>query len=285
MAGLAMQLLLAASTPLVHQERALGARDVVHMTVVLNRWVSAGRSSGAVEPALGGVRPARLRRLEHRPATVAADLVEDGLGATCTRSAVAHLLAVMAAAFQRPPARADADVFGFDDGVTRLSVLPPAGGLPLCSLLLPWAATFATFVTAAAQIRLACPHAPRLLDVSLMTNRCGRRSPTSTRYLNLLHAESAIPSVALGFAEVTTRQDLITDLVAMGHRILARLPWSLQQAFKRRLSTRAVGDQVGRIGAVSRLLVLSMAGCRAAVRPAIELSLARIQAAERALEP
>lgn len=255
------------------------------MAVVLNRRVAAGWSSRAVKPTLGGVRPAGLRRLKHRPAAVAADLVEDGFGAARAWPAVAHLLAVMAAAFQRPPARPDADMLGFDDGVPRLSVLPPAGGLPLCSLLLPGAAALTTLVTTAAQVRLACSHAPRLLDVSLVTNGRRRSSPTSTCYLDLFHAESTITSVALGFAEVATGEDLITNLVAMRHRILARLPGCLQQVFERRLAARAVCYHVGRIGAVSRLLILSMAGCRAAVSPAIELPFARVQAAERTLEP
>jgi hypothetical protein len=169
---LAFQLFFAASTPLIHQERAFGTSNVIHMAVVFNRWVPTSRSSWAVESALRGVSPARLRRLEHRPAAIAADFMKYGFGAACAWPSVAYLLAVMATAFQRSPTCPYADVLSLNDRITWLSVLLLGCCLPLCSLLLSWAAALTTLVAAAAQISLTCSHAPRGLDVSLVANRC-----------------------------------------------------------------------------------------------------------------
>lgn len=170
------------------------------MAVMLNGRVSASWSPRAVKSTLRGMSPAGLWWLKHRSATVATNLVENGFGAACACSAMAYLLAVMAAAFQRPSTRPDADVLGFDGRFCCRSIFPLVRCLPLCSLLLSWTAALATLVTAAAQIRLACSHAPRLLDISLMTDGCRCGPPTSTRDINHLHTESTITGVAFGLA-------------------------------------------------------------------------------------
>ena len=116
-------------------------------------------------------------------------------------------------------------------GAERVLTSKP-GSLALCSLLLPWAATIATFVTATAQICLTCPHAPWLLDIPLVTDGCRCGSPTSTRYLNPLHAKSTFSSMTFRFAKVATREELFTDSLTVRYQLFASLSRSLQNVIE-----------------------------------------------------
>lgn len=125
MARLTVQLLFPTRTPLVHQEWALGAGNVIRVTVMTNGGMTTAGSSLAVKAALGWASATWLWWLQNRPATVAANLMEYGLRTASAGSSVAHLLTVVTTTFQWPSTRLDADVLRFDrHGLFRRSVLP-----------------------------------------------------------------------------------------------------------------------------------------------------------------
>lgn len=147
--------LLATDARLVGQEGALGALDVVRVTVVIDARMSACRDFGALKPTLGRPCAARLGRLQNRLAAAAANLLKNGLGAACAEAAVAHLLTVVLPALEELPTGPDANVLGLE--LRHGTLLPPLGRLPLRSLLLSRAAVFSALVASAVQVCLADP--------------------------------------------------------------------------------------------------------------------------------
>lgn len=98
MTWLTLKAFLATCTRLGNQKGALWTGHVDAMTAVLDGRMAAFRTSLTVETTLGRLRSARLWRLQHRSSAVAADLVEDGFEAARAGAAMAHLLAIVAAA-------------------------------------------------------------------------------------------------------------------------------------------------------------------------------------------
>jgi len=151
-------------------------------------------------PALGRFSPAGLGRLENCPATVAANLVEDGFRARHARPLVAELLAVMLSAFQWATTHLKTNMF-------RLIVLIGAGTLllaPLGSLLLARAAPLSTLVTATVELGLADAEAVRGDDFALVANRLRRCLATTAGDIDDLGAWRARAGVTLGLTPMPT---------------------------------------------------------------------------------
>jgi hypothetical protein len=157
---------------------------------------------------------------------------------------MAQLLAVVATAFECASADPGAEVLSFDVSRPRESLLALCR-LPLGGLLLAWAAVLSASVAATAEDCLASLEAQRALYLSLVAERGGCGSSTSASHINILDAGWAISKMAFSIAEMTTFQQLLTGLVAMWDRILARGSWLINELLQRRLSTRAVGNNVG----------------------------------------
>lgn len=248
------------------------------------RMAAAGQPQ-TVESAVGRSSAARLGGLEHGPAAVAANLGEDGFGATGARTAMAHLLAVMGSALQQSPARPDADVLCFDRcGIFWTLVLLPRC-LPLGRLLLPRTAVFAALVPAAAKVRLADSRAHWSLDAALVAERPAACSPANARNIDRLVTRSAVSSVAFGWAEMTARQLLMARFSAMRHEVLARSSWLVNKALQGCLAAWTMRHGIRRERAVRRLLFLGVASLGAFVDAAVKAALADLIACKHTLEP
>jgi hypothetical protein len=224
-ARLALKLFLATGTPLLHQERTLGACHVIRVTVMVNGGMAANGPSLTAEATLGRPRTARLRWLKYGSTAVAADFMKDCLWTAAAWASMAHLLAIMATALERSSTGPDADMLRLDGvDITSGPVLPSCC-LPLRGLSLPLAAVFATLVAATAQVGLASSHAQGVLNIPLMTYRLGACSATSARNIHRLIAESAVASVALRPAQVTAGKKLLAGPVAVRNAIFTGLPW------------------------------------------------------------
>jgi hypothetical protein len=97
-----------------------------------------------------------------------------------------------------------------------------------------------------------------MLEVALVTNRLAGCSSTSTRDLNGLVAESTLAGMALGFAEMAARQELLARLFAVRHCVLARLPRLIKQLLELSLAARALQHHVRRVRTMRRQLILRM---------------------------
>lgn len=170
MARLTLQLLLSANAPLLNKEWAFGAASVVGVAVMVNRWMAALWSATTVESTLWGSGAARLRRLEHSSAAIAADFVENSFRTGCAWAAMANLLAVVASALQLPSTRTDTDVLCFHCSVfSRHSVLA-SSCLSLGSFLFTRAAVLAALVPSTAHVCLASPQTHGRTDDALMAH-------------------------------------------------------------------------------------------------------------------
>lgn len=214
-ARLVLQDFLAAHARLLHQDSTLWAGYVVRMAVVKDGWVAAWTGKGASEPALGRLRPARLRWVEPCPSAAAADLVEDGLWAGYTRPFVAELRAGVRATLEPAAAYLKADMLGLEGLVGGPFVLPPLHGR-----LFAGATTLGALVAPAIKQSFADTAAVRMLNIPLVARRPAHSSPASTRNVHVLGAGLAGASVASVRAPMATRQDGITWPVAMWDRVL-----------------------------------------------------------------
>jgi hypothetical protein len=171
-----MKLLLAARANLLHQERALGAVNIVRVTVVLDGGMATGRAPLAIEAAVRGQGATGLRWLEDRPSAVAADLFEDSFRTSGAGSAMANLLTEVAAAFELPAAGPDADMLCLNRRELPRDPVLPLCCLSLCRLFLASAAALKALVSPTAQVDLADSQAQRMLHVSLVTYRSRGRA-------------------------------------------------------------------------------------------------------------
>lgn len=277
---LVLENLLTANTRLLHQERALGTRDVLRVTLMLDARMPTPSRFPTLEAALGRPHATRLRWLKDGTATRTADLIENGFWAGATGAPVTQLLASVFAALELTTANLKADVLGFKV-VVGASLLPPSLG----GLLLTRTAMLAAFVAATVELGLAGAKAHGGFGHSLVTDPSCSRPATSARDVDVLEAWSAVACVALVEAQMPTGKRLVAGLVAMRNIILARLPWPCCDLRQRRLATWAVGHHIRRKGTVGRLLVLRVTGFLAGVMATVKLSATDAAANKRTLEP
>jgi hypothetical protein len=245
MAGRVGNLLCTARAPLKGQVGTLRAFSIVRMTVVRHGSMSALRSLLTLEPALRRACSARLGGLQHSSATGTADILEDGLGTAATDAPVTELLAVMVSTLQRTSAHSETDVLCLNGrGRADESVLLPRRR-SLSRLLLARAAVFATTMTSAAHVRLARPEAERVLDLTLMADTRRRDPAAPTGDIHDLIAARTVSQVALSFTQVSTWELLLTWLVAVRDRVLARTPRLRKKGLQWRFAAWAMGNDVG----------------------------------------
>lgn len=214
---------------------------------MLDGRVTASRPSCTAEAALGRPRPAGLRWLENSPAAVAANLFKDGLDTARAGSPVADLLTLVVSALQRPPAWADANVFGFEivgDGGGLRSVLPP-GGQPVDGLLFARAAVGAALMSSAVQLDLADPRAQGRSRVWSLAGGLVHGPATPAWDLRHLLAGWAGAGVAGLVTVMTAVHEFAANLLAMGDVVFAGLSWPVQKVVEWSLPTETMEHDIG----------------------------------------
>jgi hypothetical protein len=175
---------------------------------------------------------------------------------------VAKLRACMSSAFQQSTTDPGANVLCLDIFVARAKMRLEfsAESLSFDSLLFPWAASFSTSVTTTVQGGLALAEALGRADITLVTDAHSAVASTLARDRDTAHACSARTSMTNLVARMATRKHLTAGLEAVWNRVLtggARSEAGNITQFG--LTTWAAGDDVWRLGAVSRVGVLRMA--------------------------
>lgn len=195
MARLVVKSCLPTGAYLLSEIGARRAFNVIRMTLMLNRGMTASGLAPTLGCAIWLASATGLRRLKNRCTAVAANFGPYSFRAALASSTMAELLTEVATTLEWPATDLNTDVLSFNLNRVDTRALLLLLGDPLCCLLLTWAAVLSTSMPPAVPSCLTHLEAQGVLDIPLMADGRGGDSATPTIYIHDLHTRVTITSV------------------------------------------------------------------------------------------